>query len=69
MIQLFQLELPLKALLEAPTVAQMAGVIEGNHDRHATDADLARMLSEVEAMTEADAQRHFDEIDSTITQK
>ena len=68
-IQSFQLELPLRALLEAPTVAQMAGVIEGNHDRHATDADLARMLSEVEAMTEADAQRHFDEIDSAIPQK
>lgn len=68
-IQTFQLELPLKALLEAPSVAQMAAVIDANHEKHATDAELARMLSEVEAMTEADAQRHFDEIASSIIQK
>lgn len=68
-IQTFQLELPLKALLEAPSVAQMAAVIDANHEKHATDGELARMLSEVEAMTEADAQRHYDEIASTISQK
>lgn len=68
-IQTFQLELPLKALLEAPSVAQMTAVIDANHEKHATDAELARMLSEVEAMTEADAQRHFDEIASSIIQK
>ena len=68
-IQSFQLDVPIKALFEAPTVAKMATVISEGLIQQATDADLARLLSEVDPMTEADAQRLVSEIDSTITKK
>jgi acyl carrier protein len=69
LIQSFQLELPLKALFDAPTVAEMAAVITQNQTKQASDAELAQMLREVEAMTEEEAQRRVDEIDSTFTKK
>ena len=56
-IQNFQLELPIKALFESPTVAQMAKVIEQNRARMATPEDLEQLLKELEAMSEKDAQR------------
>jgi len=68
-IQTFQLELPVKALFDAPTVAEMAAVITQNQTKQASEAELAQMLREVEAMTEEEAQRRVDEIDSTFTKK
>jgi amino acid adenylation domain-containing protein len=56
-IQSFQLELPLKTLFDSPTVAEMAAVIIQNQANQATDQDLERLLSEVEAMPEAEAGR------------
>ena len=56
-IQTFQLELPLKALFDSPTVAEMAKIIEHNQAKAASDEELTRMLSEVETMTEDDARR------------
>ena len=56
-IQTFQLELPVKAIFDAPTVAEMASVITENQVKRASEAVLNRMLSEVEAMTEEDAQK------------
>jgi amino acid adenylation domain-containing protein len=56
-IQKFHLELPIKALFDAPTVAKMALIITQNQAKLATDAEVARMLCEVEAMTEEEAEK------------
>ena len=58
-IQTFQLELPVKALFDAPTVAWMAAIITQNKLRQASNAELTRMLCEVEAMTEEEAQKQL----------
>jgi amino acid adenylation domain-containing protein len=58
-IQAFQLELPVKALFDAPTVAEMAAIITQNQAKRASDAELAQMLREVEAMTEEEAQKQL----------
>jgi surfactin family lipopeptide synthetase C len=68
-IQAFQLELPIKALFDAPTVAEMAVIIGQNQAKRASDEDLTQMLREVEAMTEEEALRRVDEMNSTIADK
>jgi len=64
-IQTFQWELPVKALFDAPTVAEMASIIARNQKKRVGGADLAQILREVDAMTEEEAQRRADEINST----
>jgi len=56
-IQKFHLELPIKALFDAPTVAEMALIIVQNQAKPATDVEMERMVCEVEAMTEEEAQK------------
>jgi amino acid adenylation domain-containing protein len=56
-IQTFQLELPIKALFDSPTVADMAVVITQNRVKKASQEDLARLLSEVEALSDEEAQK------------
>jgi len=56
-IQTFQLELPVKALFEAPTVAEMAKIIGRNQAKRAGTEELAQMLRAVEALSEEEAQR------------
>ena len=68
-IQTFRLELPVNALFDAPTVARMALIVEQNRAKPANDAELERMLREVETMTEEEAQRSVDEINSTVSNK
>jgi acyl carrier protein len=58
-IQIFQLEIPINALFDAPTVAEMAVIITENRAKRVSDAELARMLREVEAMTEEEAQKRL----------
>jgi amino acid adenylation domain-containing protein len=58
-IQNFQLELPIKALFEAPTVAEMATVITQNQRKRACAEEIAQMLREVEAMNEEEAQNQI----------
>lgn len=54
-IQHFQLDLPVKEVFDAPTVAEIAAMIAA-HQTHVADGQaLARLLSEVEAMTEEQA--------------
>ena len=60
-IQMFRIDLSLRALFDSPTVADMAVVIEANRARLASQENLERMLSEVEAMTEEEAQRLLNE--------
>jgi acyl carrier protein len=58
-IQTFQMELPVKALFDAPTVAEMAAIITQNQTMRASDAELAQMLGEVEAMTDEEARQQL----------
>ncbi len=58
-IQTFQLELPVKALFDAPTVAEMAKVIMQHQAEKAGEEKLASMLSEIEAMPEDEAQKQL----------
>ena len=56
----FQLEIPLTSLFAAPTVAQMAQVIEAHRKKQITGEDLDRLLTEVEAMQDEEAARLVD---------
>lgn len=56
----FQLEIPLTSLFAAPTVAEMAKVIERHQENRITTEDLDRLLTEVEAMQEEEATRLVD---------
>jgi len=58
-IQTFALELPVKALFDAPTVAEMAAIIVRNQAKRASDEDLAQMVREVEAMNEDEARKQL----------
>jgi hypothetical protein len=55
--QAFQLTVPLKVFFESPTVAQMAKVIEQNQAHTAVPGDLERLLTDLENMSEDDAQQ------------
>lgn len=54
-IKTFRLELPLKALFNTPTIAEIALIIEDSQMKKASDEDVARMLSELEALSEPKA--------------
>jgi acyl-coenzyme A synthetase/AMP-(fatty) acid ligase/acyl carrier protein len=56
-IETFQLELQVQALFDAPTVAQMAAVIEARQDSKMSNDTLNRMLTEIEAMPDEEAAR------------
>ena len=55
-IQAFQLALPIKALFAAPTVAEMATIIAQNQSKRASNEELARMLNELDSMSENEAE-------------
>ena len=55
----FQFEMPIKALFDSPTVAEMAVIITENQAKRVSDEELAQMLREVEAMTEEEAQKQL----------
>jgi amino acid adenylation domain-containing protein len=55
-IKKFQLELPLQALFQSPTVAEMAAVIAQHQANKADEYDLERILAELESMSEEQAQ-------------
>jgi len=57
----FQLEIPLQSLFVAPTVAEMAAVIEAHQRKNIGEADLERMLTEVESLSEDEARRQIAE--------
>jgi acyl carrier protein len=56
-IKQFQLELPLQSLFQSPTVAEMASVIAENQAKKLAEKDLNRILSELESLSDEEAQR------------
>ncbi|HUK40862.1 MAG TPA: amino acid adenylation domain-containing protein [Candidatus Acidoferrales bacterium] len=68
-IRTFQLELPIKALFDAPTVAGMAMLIEQDQTKPPSDEVRRRLVNEIEAMTEAEAQRSQSGADEGVTVK
>jgi hypothetical protein len=61
-LQKFKLDLPIKALFDAPTVARMADVVRQNQAHRVDAAALEQMLRLVETMTDEDAQRQAGRI-------
>jgi acyl-CoA synthetase (AMP-forming)/AMP-acid ligase II/acyl carrier protein len=59
--QAFQLELPVKALFDAPTIAQLGAAITEKQAARLSEANLVQILSEVERMTEEEAQKRLSE--------
>ena len=61
-INTFKVELSIKTLFDSPTVADMAVVITENMAKKAGDEELARMLAELESLSDEEArQRLADE--------
>jgi hypothetical protein len=56
-IRSFQVELPVRSLFESPTVADMAVVITQNQAAKVGQEELARMLAELESLSDEEAQR------------
>ena len=56
-IRTFQVELPVRALFESPTVADMAVMIVQNQAKKAGQGDVERMLAELEALSSEEAKR------------
>ena len=55
----FKVELPIKTLLEASTVAQTAEILSIELARTINDEDLARILDEIETLSDADIRNRF----------
>jgi hypothetical protein len=64
-IETFQVDLPVSAVFDSPTVAEMARIITANQSTRTSDAQLEPILSELEGMTEEDALRYLDKINWT----
>jgi len=60
-VRAFQLELPLKALFDSPTVAETAKVIGLHQSKAASQAEVSRILTELEAMSEEGALKSLAE--------
>ena len=63
-IQSFRLDLPVKELFDAPTIARMAEIVKQNQAHRVDDAALEHMLRLMETMTEEEARRLVDELNS-----
>jgi len=57
LVKTLRLELPIKALFESPTVAEMAKIVEQHQAKSARKGELERLLTEVGAMSEEDADK------------
>ena len=67
-IQEFHLELPIKALFESPTVAAMSTVILQHEANQAGAGDLERILNDVEAMSDEEAERVLKNLTGKVEQ-
>ncbi|MDP9131420.1 MAG: phosphopantetheine-binding protein, partial [Candidatus Binatota bacterium] len=62
----FSIEVPLRRVFESQTVAEMAAIVTEIQVKRTSEAELAQMMREVEAMTEEEVQRRTDTLNSTI---
>ena len=53
----FQVQMPLHSFLETPTVAQLAEKVRHIAPAESEDAEMARLLAEIEGLSEEDAER------------
>jgi acyl carrier protein len=56
-IKQFQLQIPLRSLFDSPTVAEMAAVITEHQGKQLGGIELEQLLSELESMSDEEAQR------------
>ena len=64
-IPTFRVDLSPRALFDSPTVAEMAIVIESNLPKPATQEELDRILIELQAMSNEEAERLLTEVSGT----
>jgi hypothetical protein len=57
----FQLQIPLQSLFQTPTIAQMAALIAEHGGNRLKGDDLERVLDELEAISDEQAQRMLAE--------
>jgi len=67
-IKRFQLELPLKSLFEAPTVAEMATVITEHQEKELGSGEVERVLGEIESLSDEEAQRVMSDESRVLTE-
>ena len=60
-IKTFRVELPLKALFESPTVAEMAIVITEHQAKKVSRVEIHQMLSELDVLTDRQARELLSE--------
>ena len=60
-IKRFQLEIPLRSLLQSPTVAEMAAVIAAHQAKKVGEPELERILAEFESISDEEARRFIGE--------
>ncbi|MGZ9153224.1 MAG: SDR family NAD(P)-dependent oxidoreductase [Candidatus Binatia bacterium] len=65
----FSIEVPLRRVFESQTVAEMAAIVTEIQVQRTSEAELAQMMREVEAMTEEEVQQGTDEPYSTIAEE
>lgn len=68
-IQAFKLDLPIKALFDSPTVAEMAAVIEGHQGKQLSNEELQRILADVESLSDEEAENLLSANSSTPVKK
>jgi acyl carrier protein len=56
-IQQFHLEIPLQSLFQSPTVGEMAAVIAQHQGKRLSEAELNRMVGELESISDEEAER------------
>jgi acyl carrier protein len=56
-IKKYQLEIPLQALFQSPTVAQMAAVITENQANTLDEQELDRILTQLESLSDEQAEQ------------
>jgi acyl-coenzyme A synthetase/AMP-(fatty) acid ligase/acyl carrier protein len=62
----FQLEIPLQALFESPTVAEMSALINEHQGKKLSGKELEQILTELESLSDDEAQKRLSESSSPV---